>query len=241
MDIIEKVDLGEGWEARIYRDEWPLNPWKDWDCEPPIAVLSYDRLQDDSRIVRDSLGVVSDWKLARHWREIVRALGEWPEAFASDVTIDTRDYGTPIAEARRDLLADLIANAKPDAAAAMEGAAACYRIAGIEALATARHGYCQGDRAELLIVATPEWAKLTGAPRETHADHLKAAADLWAAWAYGDVYGYVIVRPDGEESGVSCWGFYGNDFEKSGLLEAVRDALAEAKAELIDEVARAFA
>ena len=238
MDIIETMDLGEGWEARIYRDEWPLNPWKDWDCEPPIAVLSYDRLQDDSRIVRDSLVVVSDWKLARHWREIAESLGECPKAFESRVKHHAWNYRQSLGDARRDLLGELLFNANPGDA--MKAAAACYRIAGIEALATARHGYCQGDRAELLIVATPEWAKLTGAPRETHARQLEAAADLWAAWAYGDVYGYVIMRPDGEESGVSGWGFYGNDYEKSGLMEAARDALAEAKAELIDEVARAF-
>ena len=239
MDIIETMDLGEGWEAWIYCDANADNPWKDWDCEPPIAVLSDDRLQDDSRIVRDALDVVSDWKLARHWREIVEALGECPKGFESRVKHHAWNYRQSLGDARRDLLGELLADANPGDA--MKAAADCYMIAGIEALATARHGYVQSAWAELLVVATPAWAKLTGAPRETHADQLKAAADLWAAWAYGNVYGYVIMRPDGEESGVSGWGFYGKDYEESGLLEAARDALAEAKAELIEEVARAFA
>lgn len=49
---------------------------------------------------------------------------------------------------------------------------------------------------------------------------------------YGDflsgfVYGYDILDANFEETGTSSWGFYGNDHEKSGLMEAARSSIDE--------------
>lgn len=121
-----------------------------------------------------------------------------------------------------------------------------YRLLGIPCLNTTSRGYSQGDYTEILIVATPEaqaairpqpadmddatWAK-------TLDEDMNAQADLYGAWAWGDVYGFTVEKrvrlPDEDaddeaeweevEDG-SCWGFYGDDFAKSGLDEAAIDA-----------------
>lgn len=43
----------------------------------------------------------------------------------------------------------------------------------------------------------------------------------YRAWANGEVYGYVVLDPDGADFG-SCWGFYGDDGEKY-MLERAKD------------------
>ncbi|PBC38500.1 hypothetical protein CJ179_38545 [Rhodococcus sp. ACS1] len=65
------------------------------------------------------------------------------------------------------------------------------------------NGYSQGDEWRALILAPagvdpkPEW-------------------DVYAAYVRGDVYGYICDDIDS-----SCWGYYGDDHEKSGMLDAV--------------------
>lgn len=61
---------------------------------------------------------------------------------------------------------------------------------------------------------------------------LEEEIELYNTWGSGDVYGYVV-----RETEDSVWGFYGSDFEKSGLLEDARGSIdydlsrkAEAKA-----------
>ena len=73
--IIDTIELANGWTANVYRDEHAGNPWEEWDGEPPIAVL-YDRhLRDESGLVSRALSHVTDWKLARHWKDIARHCG----------------------------------------------------------------------------------------------------------------------------------------------------------------------
>lgn len=66
-------------------------------------------------------------------------------------------------------------------------------------------------------------------------EQLKKQAEMYDAWAWGDVYGYIIdvmgEDEDGdeivvEESVDSCWGFYGSDHAKSGLEDAVLEYLS---------------
>lgn len=41
----------------------------------------------------------------------------------------------------------------------------------------------------------------------------------------GEVFGYVIEDSQGRELDDSCWGFYGYDFERNGLLESARNVI----------------
>lgn len=51
--------------------------------------------------------------------------------------------------------------------------------------------------------------------------------ETWNDYLSGDVYGYLIENTSGEESG-GCWGFYGYDHEKSGLIESAKGEIKEA-------------
>lgn len=48
---------------------------------------------------------------------------------------------------------------------------------------------------------------------------LNAELNEYAAWCNGEVYGYTVTAPDGEEID-SCWGYYGDD-----ELQYVRDCI----------------
>lgn len=114
-----------------------------------------------------------------------------------------------------------------------EVAEGLYKLIDIPCLRTTVHGYSQGDWADLLIVATPEAQKEFGCA-EVKADDLEGQAKLYKAWAFGDVYGYQLARKvedeDGEETledldgDSSCWGYYGSDFDWSGLEDAAIEA-----------------
>lgn len=45
----------------------------------------------------------------------------------------------------------------------------------------------------------------------------------YRAWANGEVYGYVVLAPNGDHVG-SCWGFYGDDGAKYMLEDATGEA-----------------
>lgn len=120
---------------------------------------------------------------------------------------------------------------------------ALYELLGIKTLVHTSRGYCQGDWAKVLIVATPEAMDEFGWTPEQRADEafvkqqLESQAKLYDAWAWGDVYGYIVERVTEDEDGEeeveeldSCWSFFGDDFEWSGLDDAAFEA-AEAHAE----------
>jgi hypothetical protein len=105
---------------------------------------------------------------------------------------------------------------------------------GIACHQTQSTGYCQGDSTLLLAIATPEWIAKVGAPADSLQGQLEGACDLYGAWAWGDVYGVSEIRAPGEDEdddngeeieGASCWGFYGRDHEKSGLMEHSRSVI----------------
>lgn len=224
----EETRAIDGFTVHIYRDTFPSNPWKEWDCEPPIAVYSDDGLRDDFRLVADALDAVSDWKLARHWREIADALGLDAGDLADDVRHRVDTWGGRTADARREILQEEMRDRDRSPRKRLDAAETCYRLADWPSAYRRADGYCQRDWAYVLCVATPEWAKRVGAPAESHERQARTAIDLWQAWAYGDVYGVEIESPDGEDLD-SRWGYYGDDHEKSGLMDFARGAIAAEK------------
>ena len=57
--------------------------------------------------------------------------------------------------------------------------------------------------------------------------YCKGVCDEYTNWCNGWVYGYSIeiIKPDGAESEDSCFGFFGWDWEKNGMLDYVLNAL----------------
>jgi hypothetical protein len=100
-----------------------------------------------------------------------------------------------------------------------------WRLTGATVLSTTVTGYSQGDWAKLLIVATKAQQEAFGCVEPITEAHLQGQADTYAAWAYGDCFGYVITDANGEEiDDGSCWGYYGTDHDESELEESAMNA-----------------
>jgi len=65
------------------------------------------------------------------------------------------------------------------------------------------------------------WKVLTKARLGKLEEILRNEVKTYDQYLRGEVYGYRVLDKDGDEVD-SCWGFYGDDHEASGLLEAVR-------------------
>lgn len=78
-------------------------------------------------------------------------------------------------------------------------------------------GDSQGDFRRVLIVADDNFFKVTGCKKEQAESIFKSSKEMFDAWLWGRVAGFFI--PSIEES---CWGFYGDNYEESGLLPQAR-------------------
>jgi hypothetical protein len=60
--------------------------------------------------------------------------------------------------------------------------------------------------------------------RERAAEYLKGEVRTYDYYLTGSVWGFVYEGPDGEDD--SCWGFYGEDLENTGIEDSIpREAL----------------
>lgn len=228
-----------GFTVRAVRDESPESPWDAWDGQPPLIVY-YDRSLDEKGDVPNPLADMSDSFIARNWRALCKIFDQSPDAAKERKA----DYGYfKIADAKRELLDEWLDDIRPSrysghAGDYMTAMGELCELRGWPSLSASSHGYSQGDYAELLLIFSPAYAKEIGAawPRSAKAkaearERLKSDAKLWGAWAWGDVYGFVIesLDSDGDPDGDcldSCFGFYGDDFAWSGLAEAAAESLA---------------
>lgn len=231
----ETLEMPHGYTAKIHTDESPENPFEAWDCEPPLAVLNWERYHaklknyggDDLDLPTLLTFIPADkWTSRAGKREIIAAL-PFDMADLRDTMRD--DWGGKLGF--RDAVHQLVYEIRPsnwtewvEYFDTMEAVAA---VAGIPCYLTQSNGHNQGDSALVFVAALPAWVEKVGAPAEGLAEQCKNAADLWSAWAWGDVYGVAsLTRPDGTEApDGSCWGFYGTDHEQSGLIDHCRNAV----------------
>jgi hypothetical protein len=229
---MKEIQEYKGYRIKIRQDIDAENPFAAWDCEPPI-LAHYDRAP---KAYNDA---------PENWYDVLRLLpgSVWGRknrvAFLREFILPLGVSLRDVAEERRrvgdvETVAELLTEhkgAKPEgwgsAIEWMDLAAAILQWGGISALSTQSTGYCQGDVTLLLVVASPDWLNKTGVQLEHVQSQLEGAAELYGHWAWGDVYGVSSIEgPDGEEiEDASCWGFYGHDHGKSGLLEHARSAI----------------
>lgn len=89
---------------------------------------------------------------------------------------------------------------------------------------------CQWDSGQVGFIyierkqAIKEWGKkkITPRVRDRAINYLKGEVKEYDHYITGAVYGYTI---EGIEEEDSCWGFYGYDHKKSGLLEMAESAI----------------
>lgn len=214
------------------RDESPENPFEAWDCNWPIAVYtdrSITHYPNDITLLRP-FGTIGDPMIVHMQVHIAKALGstvkDLIECYLTDEPVAYSSDANVLRDAFEQALDDMAEREKLDRAAEI------WELCGIPALSKQVTGYSQGDWAQVLVVALPEYQAKFGNTNVT-ADDLDGTAALYGHWAYGDVYGYVIKRIEIDEDGEvteieeldSCWGYYGSDFDESGLAEAALSAL----------------
>lgn len=258
FDGDDEIMWYNGYRIRAVRDECCENPFDDWDCNWPMqvyydrGVTTYDKSKGPS--INDPLAFFTDHALVHDQIAIAKIFDTTIQNLVNDYNHDyDEDVDGPanyifdaelLREGFEHMLGDL------DRRERMAAVEALYNLCGIPAYSETSTGYSQGDWAELLVVALPTaqqefmGSSITLSPLFAAHVHtywmrkLESTADLWSAWAWGDVYGYIIeyavYDEDGEiedwveiEDG-SCWGYYGADHNKSGLEEC---ALAAVPAE----------
>ena len=234
----------KGYKITVAQDEFAENPFESWDCEPPILTYHCDR--------RGSFKAYGD---VESWYDILRLLpaSTWKRGnrvsflkeFVLTLGLSMRDFAE---EKRRVGEIEAIGvflgehrGKEPEgwssATEWFEVAECLLKWAGIPCYNGQSNGYCQGDTALVLAIATPAWVELVGAPAESLEAQCKSAFELYEAWAWGDVYGVSeihapgITDEDGDETegeeleDGSCWGFYGRDHEASGLMDHARSII----------------
>lgn len=223
----EKTITYRGFDIEIIHDDMPCNPFTDWDGDPDLYVY-YDgciyAYIDSIAEQRPTLytPMLTKKQILDNSEDLKRLFGyatdvSWLELFRVENWIDDRiDAVERVNDGLQELLDGEYDSNK------LEMLFLLYNIAEIDAYLGTSNGYCQGDWAIVLIVATPEWKKQVGIPGEYTEEMFEATLNLYSAWAWGDCYGYRIEFPDDEDS---CWGFYGTDHEKSGLLEYAKNAI----------------
>lgn len=222
-NVVETINY-EGFNINIHRDTFAGNPWNEWDGLPPILVCFGRDGEYKSNDFPD-IPVFTRQQIKENLPDILRITGcnslfqlcrEWKDFHNWYSVEDTVN----------DLLFELVDGELniSDRLALMEKV---FTMAGVTVLYTIKSDYGQSDESDILIVATPEWQKCAGNNQIT-IEALEEYAELYAAWAYGDVYGYEINDSDGKEL-ESTWGFYGSDHEESGLLKCARNYIDYAR------------
>lgn len=215
-----------GYTIRIAREDYAENPFEAWDCEPPILVYYDGYIREHGLEFRPPF--LTKEEIAKNAQSILEELGERCMFTILREGVEGYRYYNDSVDIVNDRIVDHFESlVKSDA---LEFLATVWRWKGCEAVCKASRGYSQGDYAEVLAVATPEWAEKVGASKEHHAKSLEYAVKLYGHWAWGDVYGYSVYAPFDEEQEEgdfidACGGFYGDDPEESGLLGAARSAI----------------
>lgn len=203
----------KGIEIEIRREEWVQNPFEDWDCLHPLMAKYDGTLTDYSKgDITDYLsGFLTYNQTKRYQKRLLKMMDESIEDFMEDYPSGEYDRTDMVQEYLDEWLTDRYDNFK-------NMATFCEEF-NIPYLSTYTRGYSQGDHIDLFICCTKKFEEVTGCTEHTKKD-IQSSADIYGYWAWGDVYWYSI-----EETGDSCGGFYGNDHEKSGLMEMARSSI----------------
>jgi hypothetical protein len=226
----------KGYSINIMQDSDACNPM---DNDGTWNMLSrYDRrlFIHGSDNIRDPLQYFTDAQIIRHSKRICEAFGMYvtdtfgaqtvtvTDALAEHVTDYQSDYDT-MADCKREFFQDMLDDISDSDL--FDTLSDLYDIVKIPNLNTSTSGYVQGAYADIFIAALPEQVKefgLTG--KHDFQRDMTGQAAIYGAYLWGDCYGYNITDQDGNDiDDGSCWGFYTDSHETSGLLEMAHDAI----------------
>lgn len=223
MDAIY-TETYKGFTIEIIPDDSPENPFEAWDCNPPIAVYSDRNITEYATQYGNvnSVPTLTREQIKANLKEILDLLG-YTSVFGLR---ELRRYtDTDIADAINDGLSDFLDNEyTSDRLKHLES---FWQMAGIPALLKTVRGYSQGDYAEVLAVATPEFQKACGNEKDfwDNPESLKPSIELFGDWCFGNVYGYTVTDSEGDDTDMSRWGFYGDYDNEYGALSEAKSAI----------------
>jgi len=209
----------KGFEIEIHQDSDYQNPFEDWDGEFPLMYDGGRNMGSDDYSKGDIDNYLkyylSDNQITKHMSKVLKMIELPKQDFDSDYP-----SGEWTKSERRGVLWEKLADWITES---LDNRASFCAEFGIKYYCGSSSGYSQGDWAEVFICWTPEFAKITGHEYKDVTDEgLKGTKKLFDSWAWGDVYGYNIEEVPGHNS---CWGFYGDDIEKNGLMEVARNCI----------------
>lgn len=235
---------GVNYRLSLRQDSYTVNPFLDWDCEPPIHAGGEYKLNDD--IVDDVVEeAITTYDLVEKNALILFERFEEDLHYGTDIDLEFVNKAIGGDEEAMDEFAEEMHNLFFDFT--LEDKAFVLDLAGIPNKLHESKGYSQGDYAKILIVLSVEYIDKVGLKEEYYGDALEDASKLFDNWAWGDVYGFTIekedhflrVYPDGREAFDSEWvmedtcgGFYGRNHRESGLLEEI----GEEWADVVDDI-----
>lgn len=238
----ELLETINGFRIYAVQDDCPENPFTSWGCNPPILTF-YDRHLTGYASGRENPYAVTVYDFLPRV-----SLKKCKEIFADLAGEEEAKWFSKEYDNARDGLAEWVARDGIDNPSYWSESEKYFDL--LESLANAAKipcyngtvsGYSQGDTTRVFVAITPDTQKEWGNDKKWFAEHgaksAESTADLYAAWAFGDCYGYEIYEvipgdEDGEDeeereddTGESCWGYYGTDHKESGLLEAARSTV----------------
>lgn len=232
-----RANIG-GLTVKAIQDCDSRNPWEDMDGLAPLMSW-HDRTLSEHGDWPDIIAAMSDSFIARNWRRLCDIAEMSPDEAARH---KTNGSYFRIADARRDLLIDWLDTITPSrygysGEQYFRALESLYGLLRWPCLRTISRGYSQGDYADLFLAWNPTFAESIGRkmPRSAKQSaaiiaELESEAKLWTAWAWGDVYGYVIESESGDVL-ASTWGYYGSNFAESGLTDDVEQSLKHIRQE----------
>jgi len=214
----------QGFTVRIFIDEDAQNPFDDWECNPPLAVYApYNRGIDEYATgygevntpptltreqIKANLPAILELCEAPNIRELLREYPYREMAFVDCVNDAIREGVDNLGDSDR-----------------LEALCSLYAMVGMPAVLKSVHGSSQGDYAEVLAVATPEFQAECGNGSDYDWDSsLRASIQLFEDWAFGNVYGYTVEDAEGNEID-SCWGFFGDYNAPYGAMHEAEAAI----------------
>ena len=199
-----------GHTIRIEPDMNAQDPYGDCDGMWPMIVNGGRSFSNHDYNNASDVLMPTDAQYRRHKRALMEVL---------DYTEDP-DYS---AEQTKDEVMDMIGDAiKQHDVDILAGVA---RTLGVPHLETGSIGYSQGDQVDILVVWTDAFGEEIGktkrwAKSKAGKESMEGNVEYWGAWAWGDVYGYMVDGPSGDDS---CWGYHDRD-GIDGDSEVVKEA-----------------